>query len=187
MSNIISIKQPGKYSLRKIFRKKYTIIIFVIVMTVMLVSAYFMFKDQIFDSSSKKKNTNTSASAQGAYIEADTAASKGGYGEGQKLLDDALKNCKTDTERSGVYTQKATLALNNSKANQAVEFATEAEKYNPTRLTASTLALAAEIAGDKSTALKYYKLVVERITEKEREISPDDYSYYQSKVEELSK
>jgi hypothetical protein len=70
--------------------------------------------------------------------------------------------------------------------DDAGTFAQKAETLNPTRLSATIVAMVAERSGDKALALKYYKLVVARTTTQEQQLSPDDYTYYQNKVKELS-
>jgi flagellar basal body-associated protein FliL len=73
---------------------------------------------------------------------------KEGYDAGQKYLDSALDQAKTDQERAEVYANKANLIFSRSdsdntnvqKAKDALDYAREAQKLNPTQT--NTLSLA---------------------------------------------
>jgi hypothetical protein len=160
--------------------------IVIIVVAAALVAGYFFVKYRMISPTVNKSASEISKESQDRYDKANQAVRSGDYDKGQSLLDDTLNKSTTDTERSGIYVQKSTLALKSSKNDQAIKFANTAEKLYPSRMSAIVLAMSAEKSGDKALALKYYKLVVERFTEQERKISPSDYEYYQSKVKEFS-
>ncbi|MBC7943589.1 hypothetical protein H7X68_03780 [Candidatus Saccharibacteria bacterium] len=160
--------------------------IFISVVTIILVSAFFFFKPQPSTPSGQEPKTIAQDESEKKFVEADKAAFDGDYQKGQSILDDALKIKTSDTGRSDIYIQKSTLAFNNAQMQDAVAFAKTAEQLDPTSLSASVLAQAAEQAGDKVLAVKYYKLAAERTTEQEKQLSLDDFEFYQSKVKELS-
>ena len=170
--------------------------IIVSVLTIILVAAFFFFKPQITAPPRQDSTSTAAQEAQKNFTEADKAATAGDYAKGQTILDDALSNAvsnqtatnttTTNSSLSDIYLQKATLALNNLQNQDAVTFAKKAEALNPTRITATVLAQAAEQVGDKALALQYYTLVVARTTEQEQQLAPDDFAYYQSKVKELT-
>lgn len=126
--------------------------------------------------------------SQNRYIQAVRAVSVAGYDAGQSFLDDEISsNTNNDTERSYLYIQKSTLAINNSNISDAITFAEKAEGLYQSRISAVVLAHLYEEKGDKASTVKYYELAIERTTDQEKNILPSDYEYYQSKIEELSK
>lgn len=181
MANIIKIHD------KKLSKLQIGIII--AITAIILVSVFFIYKYQTTTKTVDKKNTISKSAKKllDRSVKVDEAVADGGYDDGQEVLDEALKSAATNSERSEIYVQKASLALNSSKSDQAIEFANAAEKANPSRLTATMLAIIAEQVGDKTLSLKYYRLVVERTTEQEKKLAPDEYEYYQAKVAELSK
>ena len=181
MVNSINIKN------KRFSKMKITIIVCSI--AIILAAGFFFYKLRQPTASKTSQNSllTMSKSTQDKYIEADTAAYRGGYDKGQKVLDDALNSKTSNIDRSYVYIQKSTLAFNNSQMADAIKFALKAEELYPSRQTADVLAQTYEQSGDKVLALKYYKLVVQRTTDQEKNLLPTDYQYYKSKVEELSK
>ncbi len=177
MSNIIKIHN------KKFNRLRFGIII--VAVAIIAVAAYFFFRPPSQQTTLLVPDTAAKQS-QDKYTQADSAVANGDYDKGQAILTEDLKNKTSDIDRSEVYLQQAVLALNNSRLDDAVTFATKAETLYPTRGTAATLAQIAEKANDKAFALKYYKLTVERTTEQAKQLSPDDFDYYQAKVKELS-
>ena len=174
----------------KIHNKKFNWLqlgIIIVTLTAILVAAFFFFRPKPQPSTVASPDAlKTAQVSQDLYIAADEAATLGDYGKGQSILDDALNTKTTDTERSEVYGQKSILALDNSVYDEAMTFAKKSEELNPTLQTAHVLAQVAEKSGDKALALKYYQLTVERADAAYRQLHPDDFEYYQSKVKELS-
>lgn len=120
------------------------------------------------------------------YEEADRLAHVNSYEEGQKYLDDRLSESRENSaQQASIFRDKALLALNSQHLQDALMFAKNAEAFEHSRISAITVALTAEQAGDTKLALKYYKLVVERTDDYIRNVSPDDYQYYLDKINEL--
>ena len=96
--------------------------------------------------------------------------SKYGYNAGQKYLDSALSQAKTDQEKAEVYTVKANLVFSNTdadntssqKAKDALDYAREAEQLNPTQVNILSLASLEESAGNIENAIKYYQMYIDR-------------------------
>lgn len=174
----------------KIHNKKFSRLqlgIIIVALTLVLTAAFFFFRPQPITPAGQVPMSQAEVASEKLYLEADKAATLGDYEQGQSILDVALKNKTTDLDRSNVYGQKSILASNNLKNEDAITFAKKSEALSPTRLTAHILAQVAEQAGDKTLALKYYKLTLERTSDQQKKLSPDDFDDLQAKVAELSR
>lgn len=162
----------------------------IIIATVIIIAiAGFLFlkyRTNLFPSSLATSIFTVSDSSKAKFAEADKATSVGDYTGAQVILDSVAKDQTDIANRSYVYIQKSILALNDSNIEDAINFANMAETLYPSRLSAVVSAQAAEKANDKQSALKFYKLVIERTTDQEKNLSIDDYNYYESKVKEFS-
>ncbi len=134
------------------------------------------------------QGTPISSKSQKLYNSAVDAAVSGGPEAGQKVLDDELAKVTDKSDKANIYAQKATLASSpegGSNTDQALDFAYEAETQSPDYGTALLIAEMEYYTGDKSIALTYYKLYLERLTPEAIELNPGDKEAYEQRVQEL--
>ena len=104
----------------------------------------------------------------------------GGSEEAQAYLDEQLETASTDEEKSFILINKSTVASGNP--GQALDYAQQAEEIEATYTSASALASLYEQSGDSRNALKYYRLMLERMPENFQETNPDDYATILKKI-----
>lgn len=97
-----------------------------------------------------------------AYARADELAFAGKYDEAQALLAQAVNAAVNPTDKARYILNRATLAYNQQKYQEALDFAKEAEKVSASSLTAQQIAENAEALGDKATARDYYQKAIDR-------------------------
>ncbi|HVS58327.1 MAG TPA: hypothetical protein VHD60_01160 [Candidatus Saccharimonadales bacterium] len=121
-----------------------------------------------------------------AFNEALTEVNKSGYQQGQKYLDSQLSVAISAAQKSDVYINKASLALNNKDYANALKYARQAETLHSTIGSAVLIAQSAELSGDKTTAIKYYTTANNRM--KQSNLPYDsDIAEYTQKIKDLSK
>lgn len=160
------------------------------VVVVVIVAAYFFFRSPNtgdVNGMTVPALTEQQKKIQTTFDDAMVLAEKGKYQDGQKALDAVLAGLSSASNKGDLYLRKSDLASHYSYLEDAVEFAKQAEKAYPTRMTAISIASTADALGDTTTALKYYTVVISRTTELEQKNSPDDFEYYKKKVKDLSK
>ena len=119
---------------------------------------------------------------------ADRMAYYGNYDEAQWTLDEGIEGSKNDpTSQGNFYQEKTFIALNAGEYEQALEFAMQGEKLNPTVQSAALVAEAAEASGESFLAIEHYSLAADRTPEEEKD--PDsvntEYSYFLFRIREL--
>ena len=137
-----------------------------------------------------KKSTSPTASKPAKSKLTDTQkasvkARSGDYAGGQKQLDESLGALADDKSKATVYLDKAALAYDAGKSDEALSYARQAEKLNPTRLSANVIAQVAVQKGDKKLALQYYRLALGRFTEEEKTMAQPDYEELQALIKGL--
>lgn len=80
----------------------------------------------------------------------------------QKSLDEKININNDNIEKGLLYDQKSLIAYNNGQYQESLDYAKKAEEYNPTTSSAQSIAMNSEKLGDNITALKYYKIQLER-------------------------
>lgn len=117
-----------------------------------------------------------------AYDKADEAALSGKSSQAQTILDAQLKTATTPTQKGAIYEQKASIAITTNDYASGLKFAQQAETLYPTRNSAYLIAESAELSGDKTTAIKYYQIVITRT-----DPHIDDYTIpqLQNKIKQL--
>lgn len=126
--------------------------------------------------------------SQQLYNKAAEAATKDGPAAGQKVLDEELAKTEDKAKKATIYTQKSTLASSpagGSNMKTALEYAYDAEEENPSYATAIMIAEMEYYTGDKSKALTYYKLYLERLTEEQSDLNPGDKEAVEKRIQEL--
>ena len=117
---------------------------------------------------------------------ADVAVSLDKYDEGQTLFKKALAVANTKAEQTRVELAWALADLNSKHYTGAVGHAQKAEKLTPTAQSAKLIATADESLGNKSDALKYYKISFDRIPTTDKKYDPDITLEYNNKVTALA-
>lgn len=113
-------------------------------------------------------------------------ALKDGQEAGQKILDDELAKTTDDVRRAELYSQKASIAsLTPNNDDAALDYAYKSEELYPTYGTAIMIADLEYFTGDKSKALQYYRLYLERLTPEVIELNPGDKEAIEQRVQEL--
>lgn len=85
------------------------------------------------------------------------------YAKGVLALQKKLADSTSNQRKAEVYLQLVSLALNNKHPDDALAYAQSADATYPTYLSAYALGDAMAAKGDKTAALKYYKLAIERV------------------------
>lgn len=110
----------------------------------------------------------------------------GEYDGAQWLLQEGADNTGDDSAaKSNFYIQKVQLAFDAGRYDDALKYALEADKAQPTALTAVAVAISAENNGDKAMAAKYYQLAADRTPEDQRQSGLSEYEYYLNKAKAL--
>ena len=110
---------------------------------------------------------------------------KGDSQSGQAFLDEKIKQTVESQEKSYIYMEKAILAgsyIGGFDIKSALKYAYEAEKYYPTKETAYAIAYYEESLNNIQTAIKYYKLYLDRLTPNDES---GDYEYYLEYIKQL--
>jgi len=108
-----------------------------------------------------------------------------GYSAVVPWFEKKIEEAPDTYDKVTLYIQLSQTATNNGQLADALKYALKAEELEQSGVTASLVANAAYAAGDKPTALKYYKLTLERIT---YWIGNEDvYQTYEERIQELEK
>lgn len=125
-------------------------------------------------------------SQEAAFNQALTEVNKSGYQQGQKYLDSQLSVATDSAHKSDIYINKASLALNHKDYAHALKYAQQAETLHPTIGSAVLIAQSSELSGNKTTAIKYYTIAINRM--KQSKLPYDsDIAEYTQKIKDLSK
>lgn len=111
---------------------------------------------------------NQGVHKQTATEKASAVAGAGDYAGGQKVLDETVSSTANDVAKASVYVEKAQLAMNNKKADDALTFAMKAEDLVHTRSTSRLLAEVYKIKNDKANVVKHYELTLSRYSESDK-------------------
>lgn len=113
------------------------------------------------DSLAKKYNLKNSDTYGIAY----QVTKNDGDAAGQKYLDEQLKSTTDSKTKSKIYIYKSNLITSQAGGDTelALEYAMKAESSYATDNTAIAIAIANEKLNNKSDAIKYYKLYLERM------------------------
>jgi len=85
------------------------------------------------------------------------------YGPALGVIDKEIASTTDVNKLQLYYMQKASLALQLKKYNDAMRYAQEAEKAEPSSSTAVLIAKVFTGKGDKAGAIKYYKIAISRL------------------------
>jgi hypothetical protein len=122
------------------------------------------------------------------YQKAEAAAENGGAEAGHKILDDKLAQTTDPKEQAALYIQKSNLASTPSGGDsyaKSLEYAYKAEEIYPTYESALVIGSLSELTGDKTTAVKYYKLYLARVPQEVVDLNPGDKEYYTNQIKVL--
>jgi tetratricopeptide (TPR) repeat protein len=114
-----------------------------------------------------------------------TAVAEGDYAKGQQLLDDAIKKSTSKQNTANLYLQKASIALNSKRLQDAMQFAKKADSISPSNTTAEMIAGVAKAQGNKVLAIQWLNTAIKRLdkgSQGYQSILEDD----QEKIQELS-
>ncbi len=183
MTNIISLdkaKQHKKGSRRQFLR--YAIMVFVI--AAIIAGVYLFIKGGTAKPVAKQPAVTTKKVEPTRYENAAYILDKQGYAQAQQSLDSQLNGSASSATQSSVYYDKAVVALNGKQYDDAKNFALKADKLAPTVKSAQLVAEVARKSGDKATAVAYYKIAIDRMTDEEKK--RPSYEEYQTIIKELS-
>ncbi len=136
-------------------------------------------------STSQRLTAATVSKDQSVENQAMALSADGNGTDAQKLLDQALAKTSDKTKQAQLYLDKSSVAINVNQGQQALQYAQKAESLNPTRNSAQMIAETAENLGDKATALKYYKLELQRLQADPKSAGPGDIQATQDKIKGL--
>jgi tetratricopeptide (TPR) repeat protein len=134
------------------------VFIIVTILTIIGISVW------IYINNNRKSITNNDDQTDTASSEAVGNIISGNYDAGQKVLDDSLDKTTDAKEQAWIYIQKASVAVNLNKYDEAYDFAKKAEELNPDINSAQMMAVAAAKKGDNTDAIAKYQLALSRIT-----------------------
>lgn len=143
----------------KIKNKKTLVVIVILIAVLVLAGGIYLllFFNKSVSDIDNKTDAEVSQQAINSII-------KGDYNGGQKILDDLLNRASTPSDQAWIYIQKASVAVNLNKYDEAYGFAQKAEELYPDINSAQMMALAAVKKGDKADAIVKYELAKSRIT-----------------------
>ncbi len=174
-------KKMAPKSSKRFFRKNRLVIGFMAIVIIILgfVGAWVYISNQ-------KSATDTKVDD---LTEAKAIMAEKGYDAGKNYLEKELQNTNKPNEQVEIYKNLATITGSvtggNSKG-KALVYAYKAEKLQPSGETAMLIATYEEYLGNIRTAIKYYKLYLER--EPKSSAIPSNqsgYDYYTTRVSEL--
>jgi len=111
-------------------------------------------------------------------------ANNGSIDDAKTAYDGAIKKTEDPYQKSVLLLSKAILYYNNSKYDDALVTAREAESINQTDNVTNFIARIYEKKGDKQKAIEYYQKTITLI-DKSQPLADSDAKYYQSKIEAL--
>jgi hypothetical protein len=100
----------------------------------------------------------------------------------QKMLDTQIAAATTKSQKGGLYLQKAGIAYDAKEYENGLQFAQQAESLNPTAGSAGLIGNTASALGDKTLAVQYYKLQLQRM---QPVVNQDDANRVQAKINAL--
>lgn len=113
-------------------------------------------------SPAEQKENAKAAALNDTYNQALNLTADGHADQAQALYDSQLTKTSDKTVQAQIYDSKSAVALNAQDYQNALAYGQKSEALNPTAASAGDIAVAAEKLGDKTTALKYYKLQLSR-------------------------
>lgn len=116
-------------------------------------------------------NINTVDKNQSITNQAQGLALNGKVGDAQKLLDNSIAGTSDKATQGQLYEDKAQIAYSANDFTDGLQYAQKAESLHATANSASLIAQNAEALGNKSLALKYYKLELSRLS---KPLTPSD-------------
>ncbi len=114
----------------------------------------------------------------------DKEARASGAKEGAAAYDKAIESTQDNHEKFVFYSRKATLLFNENDLTGALSAATKAYELEKTSDSAAFVGQISQAKGDKTMALSYYKIAIERI-DKTDPFADKDREYYTSIIVEL--
>lgn len=112
-------------------------------------------------------------------------AYSGKIDEAATLYDDAVSATSDTYEKSMLLTSKATIYFNDSKYDEALDIALEAEAVKPTETGIHLTAQIYKKLGDNPKASEYYKKAIP-LVDKTKPLADDDIAYYEYMAQWLS-
>lgn len=191
-------KKVKQSKVKKMSRRNKIIITIIILLVLIAIafSGFYMFSGYSKNSTTNKSNgitatKKTSVDTTTLSTEAASVVAKSGYAAGQEYLDKALESATVSSEKAIIYTEKISLANLSSQHSEeakknSLDYAYEAEKLNSTAQTAMTIASIEESLENKITAIKYYKIYLERSsTDNDKTNYKGDIQYYSTYIKQL--
>jgi hypothetical protein len=103
------------------------------------------------------------AKGQSASSQAQSFELNGHQSAAQQLLDTAISHATNTKQEGALYEEKANLAYGAGEYTQSIQYAQKAENLSPTVNRANWIASNAQVLGQNSLAVKYYKLELQRL------------------------
>ena len=179
-------KLPSKFNFSK---KKVLAIAGVLVLIAAAVGAGFLVQRLVSNSSSSqgsKDGTVGSAPPLPSTVnEAQNLAQNGQVDQSNQKLQQALEQPNaTNDDKYNAYWQLGVNASNNNQPQQAIDYFKKAEAIKSTYTISHLIAEQAEIIGDKTTAIEYYKKAITQLNTGSP-VYDSDKSYLEAKITEL--
>lgn len=185
---VLKFNKSDKSSQYQIKSKIFIGLFSVIVLSLLGFGGYFVYKAW-FNLQNTPEAINTRINT--VYDKFSEVSKNGGANDSQEYLDGELKNAVNKEEVAQIYIMKSAAADTPGSADKtkSFEYAYKAESIYPSYKSALIIANMEKAKGNNETALKYYKLCVERAPKdsETHEWSRADSNYYNKIIAELEK
>jgi hypothetical protein len=104
----------------------------------------------------------TQADFQQVQTDANALEFSGHYADAQKLLDNSIAQTTNKQQLAALYLLKASYAYYANHIADGLQYAQKSESISPSAGSARFIAMSAQQLGDKTMAIKYYQLLLNR-------------------------
>jgi tetratricopeptide (TPR) repeat protein len=188
VANIIKIHEKWHFGKLRLSRKKKWIIGIIIVILLIggSVAAWLITSNQkSLKTSTNTNQAKTAAEARASFNNVDKLVNTDKTDEAKAAYDELIKNTSDPNQKAFLLLDKATLYLKDSKYDEALAIAKEAENYGPKSSgVASYIAQIYSLKGDKQNAIDYYQKAVSFV-DKTDPMSGSDIKDYQDIIKYL--
>lgn len=185
---VLKFNKSDKKSQYQIKSKIFIGFFSVVALSLLGFGGYFVYKAR-FDLQNTPEAISTRINT--IYDKLSGMSKNGDANDSQDYLDDELKDAVNAEEIAQIYIMKSAAAdtPGSTDKSKSFEYAYKAESIYPSYKSALIIANMEKAKGDSKTALKYYKLCIERAPKdsETHEWSKADLNYYNKIIAELEK
>jgi tetratricopeptide (TPR) repeat protein len=180
-------KLPSKFNFSK---KKVFAVVGVVVLIAAAVGAGFLAQRLLNGDNSSSNQTNQEVGAKAPPLpttvsQAQDLAQSGQMDQSNQKLQQALEQpSASNDDKYNAYWQLGVNASNSNQPQQAIKYFEQAEAIKPTYTVSHLIAEQAEMLGDKTTAIAYYKKAITQL-DKNSPVYDSDKNYLEGKVTSL--